>query len=245
MMSIFALDKRQVIYRIGPGERLRRPLRRGRMHRRVVPADVEELRRGALLRAANGHFPLCKRTADFRIGIVHVPRDDGMLRTNDDAGWLQAYFNPVRTVMTLGGCPGIRIDVDGIVWARLEAGFAADARVTVELDDPVFALIHRAHWTDAHTGGIGAVIAPGHLEMSSNVRKCPGFDRFDPGAINSERDLVLALARSRTRVTADTRLVVDYETEVHEQSVVRRPWSVVTVVYPKSEIKFCCLMSDV
>jgi hypothetical protein len=107
------------------------------MHHYIVAFDIEQLGSGSLLRLPHRDVLACQHVTDLAGGIVHVPGDDGMFRANDDAGRLQANICTVGAVMALGGRAGIWIDVDGIVWTRLQARLAANANAPVEFDDAV------------------------------------------------------------------------------------------------------------
>ena len=113
----------------------------------------------------------------------------------------------------------IRIHVNGIVRTRLHARFAANAAVGIEIYDAVLALVHRRHRTYCDARRLFAVIAARHLKDAASVREDALLDVFDPGPVHSYRHLVLGLARDRTRVTADTLPVIDYEAVFHPEEV--------------------------
>jgi hypothetical protein len=76
----------------------------------------------------------------------------------------------------------------------LQARFAANATVPIELDDAIGALIHGFDRADPNARRIAAVVAAGHLEVAPRVWELTGFCVLDPGAIDPERNLVFALA---------------------------------------------------
>ena len=185
--------------------------------RRVVTVDVEQLGRRALLGLADDDVLLGEHAADLRLGIVQIASDDRVLGADHDAGWLEPDVHTMCAVVALGRGARVRVDVDGVVRARLQTGLAADADVRVELHDPVVPLVHRGDGTAPHAGRIRAVVAAGDLEMAAYVRVDPGLGVLHPGAVDPQRHLVLALARRRARMTADARPRVDDESVVHAQ----------------------------
>src|SRR5215472_16081770 len=138
-----------------------------------------------------------------------------MDRTDDHTCGLQSHVHPMSAEMALGGGSAVRVDVDGIVGAGLQAGLAADAEIRVELDDPTVAPVHRRRRADRHAGRPRAVIAASDLKVAPGLREDPLLDILDPGAVNAERDLVLRLTRGGARMTADALAVVDQEGVVH------------------------------
>src|SRR5882724_2212789 len=109
----------------------------------------------------------------------------------------------------------VRIDVDGIVGAGLHARLTADAAVRTEVDDTVFALVHRRDRTDGHARRILTVIATGDLEYAPGIGKDSVFHVLYPGAIHRERDMVFRFARDRAGVAADALPVIDDESVSH------------------------------
>ena len=108
-----------------------------------------------------------------------------MLRTHDHARGFQSNLGPMRTVVTLGGSPSLWIDINGVIRARLHTSLASDAKVGVEIYDPVFALVHRRHGTDGHARRLLAMVAACHLEDASRVRELSSFYILNPGTINA------------------------------------------------------------
>ena len=147
--------------------------------------------------------------------IVEISGNDGVLRAHHHAGRLQSHLRAMRAEVAFGGGAFVRIDVDGIVRASLHARFAADTALRTEIDDAVFALVHRRHGTDRHAGRILAMIAAGHLKNAARVGKRALLDVLHPGAIHREGNMILRLARHRAGVTADALAVVDDESVSH------------------------------
>src|SRR2546422_4892432 len=58
----------------------------------------------------------------------------------------------------------IRVDVEGVVRARLHVRLAADAAARVEVDDPVFAAEERLGRADRDARRVVAVVAAQHRE---------------------------------------------------------------------------------
>src|SRR5713226_1678710 len=125
----------------------------------------------------------------------------------------------MRAEVALGRGAALRIDVDGVVRAGLETGLAADAALRVELDDAVVAPVHGRRRTDRNAGGLRAMVAARDLKVPARVGKGSLLDVFDPRAVDTQRDLVLRLARRRARVASDALAVVDEEGVVHRGEV--------------------------
>lgn len=62
------------------------------------------------------------------------------------------------------------------------------------------------------------MIAARHLKVAFGIGKRADFGVLHPGPIDPERNLILALARRRTRVTTNARRIVDYESVVGHRS---------------------------
>ena len=154
--------------------------------------------------------------------IVEISGDDRVLGTDDDAGRLEPDFGAMRAEVALGGGAVVGIDVNGVVRARLHASFATDAALGVEIDDAVFALVHRGHRADRHAGRILAMIAARDLKDAASVGECSLLDVLDPGAIHGQGDVVLGLAGDSAGVTADALAVIDDESVSHSGSLFRQ-----------------------
>ena len=159
---------------------------------------------------------LGNRTSDFCFRIVEVPGQNSVLRADHDTRRFEADVNPVGTEMTFRRRIRFRIDIDRIIGTGLHTGLASDTDISVELHNPVLALIHRRNRTDPDARMICAVIAPGYLKIPSNVRLASGFDTFHPCALDAERNFVLALACGRAGMTTDTGVIIDQKTVIHQ-----------------------------
>lgn len=204
---------------ISPHKRLWRALGGRRVQRHIAAVNVEEFGCGALLRLAHGHILARQQLGNLRVGVVHIPGDDRVLRANNHARRLQADIGAVGAVVALGGRFRLRVDVDGVVRAGLHARLAADADAVVELHDAVGALVHRFRGADAHAGRVGAVVAARHLEMATRVGVTAGFHVFDPGAVDAEGHFVFAFAGGGAGVAADALAIIDDKAEVGETAV--------------------------
>jgi hypothetical protein len=87
--------------------------------------------------------------------------------------------------MALGGAVRLRIDVDCVVGAGLQASFAADTNFGVKIDDPVGALVHRRDRANAHAGRVGAMVAARYLEHAPHVGEGALLDVLDPRAVDA------------------------------------------------------------
>jgi hypothetical protein len=117
--------------------------------------------------------------------------------------------------VTFCGRAIIRIHIYRIVWTGLHAGFAPDATVGVEIDNPVFALIHRGHGTNSDAGRLRAMIATRHLKYAARIWEQSLLDVFDPSPVHADRHLVFGFARHGTSVTSDALAIIDYEAVLH------------------------------
>jgi hypothetical protein len=156
--------------------------------------------------------------ADFAVRIIQIPDDDGVLWTNDDTGRFQAQLSAMRTVVALGSRMGFWIDVNGVVGAGLQTGFAADADSRVKFHDTIRPLIHSRHGANSHTRRIGAVIAASHLKVAPHIGKGALFYILDPGTVNTQGNPVLRFAGRATGVATNALAVVYQEAIVHALS---------------------------
>jgi hypothetical protein len=97
----------------------------------------------------------------------------------------------------------------------LHAGFAANAALGIEIDNPVFALVHRRHGTDGDAGRLLAMVAARDLKYAARVGEDALLDVLDPGPVHAHGYMVLGFARHRTGVTSDALAVIDYESVFH------------------------------
>jgi hypothetical protein len=101
----------------------------------------------------------------------------------------------------------------------LHAGFAANAALGIEIDDPVLALVHRRHGTDGDAGRLLAMVAARDLKYAARVGKNAFLDVLDPGPVHAHGYMVLGFARHRASVTSDALAVIDYEAVLHPLQV--------------------------
>ena len=183
-----------------------------------IGAEIEDLGSRPLLRLPHldGFAP--DDFGDRRRRIVQIAGDDRLLRADDHARGLEPDLDPVRAVVALGRRPGVRVDVERVVGARLHARLAADAPGAVEVHDAVGAAIERDGRADGHARRRVAVIAPKDGEVAPRVREGSALDVLHPGAERPERDPVLLLAGDRAGVASDASALIDHEPVAHALS---------------------------
>src|SRR5689334_8542781 len=117
-----------------------------------VCVDVIKLGPSSLLGLAYTDRFTSEKLPDFTLARIQISRNDGMFGADDYAGRLQADFCSMRAKMAFRRGTVIRIDVDGVVRAGLHTCFAANTALGAEVDNSVFALVHRGHGADRDTG---------------------------------------------------------------------------------------------
>src|SRR5262249_39058673 len=95
-----------------------------------------------------------------------------------------------------------RVHVDGIVRTRLHARLTADTSIVIDVDDTIWALVHRACGTDVDARRFGAMVAAENRKVPPRRGELPDLDVFDPGAEHSQGNIVLGLAGGGARMTA-------------------------------------------
>ena len=110
------------------------------------------------------------------------------------------------------------LHIKRVVRTCLRAGFAADASTAVKIDNAVFAREKGRDGADLNTRRIGAVVTPHYRKEPPGIGKRPLFNVLYPRSVNTDRHVVLGLARNCTRMAADTFSVIDYEAEVHRRA---------------------------
>ena len=192
------------------------------VERRLVGASVVHLRVRALL----GRPDRDVVTGDDLRGrverIVEIGHLDRVGRAHDDARRLEVLLDAVIAEVALVGRVGLGVDVDRVVGTCVHAALAADAVVVVEVDHAVGRAVEGVGRADRHARGVVAVIAPHHGEVPAHVRERAGLDVLDPRAVDSERDVVLALAGDGAGVAADAGIAVEQEAESGHRSPVGR-----------------------
>src|SRR6266849_1707592 len=193
--------------------------RRRRHNRALIAIDVVELGLSSLLGLAHAHrFPR-HQLPHFTFRIAQVSRNDRVFRTHDHAGGFQSNFSAMRTEMALGGSAIIWIHIYRIVRTSLHAGFATNATVGIEIDNPVFALVHRSHGTDGDARRLLAMVAARDLKYAARVREHAFLDVLDPGPVHAHRHLILGFTRHCAGVTSDALAVIDYESVFHPRGL--------------------------
>jgi hypothetical protein len=96
----------------------------------------------------------------------------------------------VRAVIALLSRVGVRVDVERVIRARLHAGFAADAAVTVEINYPIIAFVQGRDRTDRYARRVFTVIAPEDGKESPRVRVFALLYVLHPCAERAKRDFV-------------------------------------------------------
>jgi hypothetical protein len=184
------------------------PPGRERVQGRLMRSLVEQARPGALLRPADRDGVAVDDLRDLRLRVVQVTDQDGLGRADGDARGLQPDVEAVRAQVAFLGRVVFGVDEDRVVGACGDAGLAADADRLVEVDDAVRPPVHRLGRAGGGAGRVRALVAPGHLERSADLREGPDLGRLDVGPGHPERDLVLALARRGARMAPDALVLV-------------------------------------
>jgi hypothetical protein len=121
----------------------------------------------------------------------------------------------MRAEVALGGRAILGIHVNRIVRTSLHASLATDAALGIEIDDPVATLVHRGHGANGDARRLLAVVAARDLKDAARVGKDALLDVFDPGPVDSDRNLIFGLARHGAGVTANAFAIIDYEAVFH------------------------------
>jgi len=98
---------------------------------------------------------------------------------------------------------GSWVDVDGVVRTRLHTPLAADAVGVVEVNHAVIGPEESRSGTDLHARCALAVVATHHQEGSVRVGKHTGLYVLEPGPVDPEGYVVLALACHCAGMAAD------------------------------------------
>src|SRR5207249_2984026 len=94
----------------------------------------------------------------------------------------------------------------------------ANADGLVEVDNAIGPPEHGTGWTRRHTRRVLALVAARDLKRAARCRERTYVDVLDVRARDRERNLILALARRRARVTTDAKgLVYDFR-PAHERA---------------------------
>ena len=190
----------------------------GWVERGLVAVNVKQFGFRSLFRFADGDSFACKELGYLGQGVVHVARDDRVLRAYVDASRFETNIDTMRTIVALGGCVLGWFHVERIVRTGLCAGFASNASPAIKVDNAVFSGKKSCDRADLDARSIGAMVAPHYGKQPTRIRESPLFDVFDPGAVYAYWHLVLGLACDGTRMTADTLSVIDHEAIIHNRT---------------------------
>ena len=196
-----------------------RPRRRFGLDRCGFGAEINHFRQRPFLRFANGNRFALGDAGDFARRIIEVAKNPAFGRTDAHAGRQQTVLDAIRAEVALFRGMRIWIDEQLIVGARHHARAAADADVTVQIDDAVAAFEEGACRADADAWRLVALVAEHREEEALRLRKRALLDRFDPAAVHADRDLVLGLTGDRARVAADAFVEVDREPVVGHPAI--------------------------
>jgi hypothetical protein len=97
----------------------------------------------------------------------------------------------------------------------LHAGLAADAALVVEIDNAIAAAKQRYGGANFYARRVVAVITAQHGEMAPRVGIVTLFYVFDPGAVNTNGNIVFFLACDRTRMATDAAVLIDEKSVAH------------------------------
>ena len=122
--------------------------------------------------------------------------------------------NTVSTVVALGGCSFVRVDVQSIVRTCLHTGLTAYTAVIVEIYNPIFTGKQSIGRADRCAGCVLTMVASMDAEFTRGIGVCSGLDVLDVGSIYTDGDVVLGLASHRTGVATNAGSIVDYKTIV-------------------------------
>src|SRR5580704_12119724 len=188
-------------------------------HRRLqevaFDTDIEELGLCAFVRLAARHLLCGDDAANAALRIVKVAGLDCLRGTYDHAGRLEIDLDAMRAEVALGGSAGSGIDIERVVRTGLHARFTSDAAAAVEIDNAIVALEQRAGGANLDARRLVAMIAAHHAEVAAAVGEGALFYVLDPGAEDSDRDLVLILAGNGACMASDASVLVDNEAVTH------------------------------
>jgi hypothetical protein len=109
----------------------------------------------------------------------------------------------------------IGIHVERIVRTGLGARFAADTSAIIEIDNSILSRMQCRDRADFNARCVRAMVAAHYREQSARIGEFSFFDVLDPGAIYSDRNLVLRFAGNSAGMAPDALAVVDDEAVIH------------------------------
>ena len=102
------------------------------------------------------------------------------------------------------------VDIDSIVGTGGDAGLAADALASMEVDDAIRTPVHCRGGTDGYAWGSIALIAPIDLKVAPYLGKDTYLHLFHIGTGYADGNIVLLFASDGTSMTSDASVMVDY-----------------------------------
>ena len=100
-------------------------------------------------------------------------------------------------------CPGLAIQIDGVIGAGMGAGGATNAQIPIKVDDGIGPLMQRHDRADLHAGRVIAVIAAQHGEVTTDIGEGALLRVLHPGSEVAQRDVILRLAGHCAGMAAD------------------------------------------
>ncbi|GAC1396902.1 MAG: hypothetical protein NVSMB49_01800 [Ktedonobacteraceae bacterium] len=85
----------------------------------------------------------------------------------------------------------------------------ANATIGVKIYNTIFSLIQCFCGADADTRRIITMIAAIDQEIAARIGELPAFDVLDPGAVDTDGDIMFSLTRNGASMTSDTLALVD------------------------------------
>ena len=192
----------------------------GGIERGLVGPLVEDLGLRVLLWRTNSHIVAADHLADLRRWVVEISDDDRLGGAHDLTRRFEILLQPVVTHVALVCGVGLRVDVEGVVGARIHARLAANAVVVLEVDHTIVGTKERICRTDRHARRIVALVAAHHIELARYIGEGAGLDVLDPRPVDPERHVVLALTRNGARMAPNAVVTVEKKAETRHPSIV-------------------------
>lgn len=109
----------------------------------------------------------------------------------------------------------VLVQINRVVRTRLHTSPATNACVTIDVDNPIFALRERIDRTDRYARRVGAMIAALNQEQPLNIGERANLGVLDRGPKPPDGDIVLGFAGDGAGMAADAGLLVDDEPVLH------------------------------
>src|SRR5579863_583550 len=142
---------------------------------------------------------------------MHIARDNGMFWTNDDARRLEAHLCAMGAIVALRGSMTVWINVKRVIGTRLHARLAANTTIGVKVNNAVRPFVQRLRRADSDARRVGAMIAAAYEKIAARIGKLTFLNVLNPCSINTDRRVMLRLARHGAGMAADTLALVDNE----------------------------------